>query len=140
MAHSGGDRAVQRVLAASTHFEVLGLPNAPITPRVAGDAFRKLSLTVHPDHCSHPQAAEAMRRVAEAHQVVGRLHRQGAHLSHLRRQADVVVPGYLQRFQVTAGVALTVLSVAVLYGWSLRSSRVRDRPAKRSLQPQPRSA
>ena len=79
-----------------------------------------------------------MRRVAEAHQVVGRLHRQGAHLSHLRRQADVVVPGYLQRFQVTAGVALTVLSVAVLYGWSLRSSR--DRPAKRSLQPQPRSA
>ena len=108
--------------------------------RVAGDAFRKLSLTVHPDHCSHPQAAEAMRRVAEAHQVVGRLHRQGAHLSHLRRQADVVVPGYLQRFQVTAGVALTVLSVAVLYGWSLRSSRERDRPAKRSLQPQPRSA
>ena len=137
MSHSGSDRTVQRVLAASTHFEVLGLPNAPITPRDAGAAFRKLSLTVHPDHCSHPQAAEAMRRVAEAHRVVGRPHRQGAHLSHLRRRADVAaVPEFLRRFRVTAGVALAVLSAAALYGWSLRASRARDRPAKRSPQPQ----
>ena len=48
----------------------------PSVPRDADDnaikkAYRKLTVLVHPDKCSHPRAEEAFKAVNESYQVCG---------------------------------------------------------------------
>lgn len=61
---------VERVLAAAHEFEVLELPTAAASQTAVGKAYRKVSLSVHPDKVTHPKASEAFRRTFEAMQML----------------------------------------------------------------------
>ena len=49
--------AATRILRARGHFEVLGLPREQCTSAAVRAQFTKLVKEVHPDKCSHPDAA-----------------------------------------------------------------------------------
>ncbi|KAK3238067.1 hypothetical protein CYMTET_51898 [Cymbomonas tetramitiformis] len=59
---------VQRVLNSNTHFEVLRLPSSTRAPADIKAAYRKLSLSVHPDKNSSDDSEVAMAKVTQAFQ------------------------------------------------------------------------
>ena len=63
------EAVVARVLAASTFYEVFGLPNK--TPEaVVRKTYRRLAASLHPDKNTAPRAEEAFKRVGEALQTL----------------------------------------------------------------------
>ena len=58
--------AVARVLASKNHYACLGLAR-DASERDLKLAYRSLSLALHPDKCTHPDAVTAFKRVSEAH-------------------------------------------------------------------------
>ena len=57
--------AVARVLASKNHYACLGLAR-DASERDLKLAYRSLSLALHPDKCTHPDAVTAFKRVSEA--------------------------------------------------------------------------
>lgn len=70
----GREKEIIRVLGCNKHdhLQILNvLPNDVASLAVAAkNAFRHLSVSVHPDKLSHPSSAEAFARVRKAHQVL----------------------------------------------------------------------
>jgi len=65
------DKAIDRVFAARNDFEVLDLPAQEIKELgTLKRQYRKISLAVHPDKNSHPQAADAFRKVYGAFETL----------------------------------------------------------------------
>eukprot|EP00439_Symbiodinium_sp_Y106_P008492 s2084_g1.t1 len=65
------DKAIERVLESRNDFEVLDLPPQLITDMsVLKKAYRKISLSVHPDKNKHPQSADAFRKVYGAFETL----------------------------------------------------------------------
>jgi len=65
------DKAIERVFEASNDFAVLDLPPQRITDTtVLKRAYRKISLAVHPDKNSHPQATDAFRKAYGAFETL----------------------------------------------------------------------
>lgn len=60
---------VIEILNASTHYEVLGVPET-VDSAALRRAYLTKSVQVHPDKCNDPKATEAFQRVAEAWQVL----------------------------------------------------------------------
>ena len=65
---------IDRILQARQPWQVLGVPESA-TPDQCTRVFRKKSITVHPDKCAHPLAADAFKKLCEAQQGWG-LNRQ----------------------------------------------------------------
>ena len=59
---------VSRILKATDHYEVLGCPRDALL--ALDRAHTDLSAALAPDKCSVPNAAEALKRVQEAHKVL----------------------------------------------------------------------
>ncbi|CAE7949248.1 Senp7 [Symbiodinium sp. KB8] len=65
------DKAIERVLESRNDFEVLDLPPQLITDlSILKKAYRKISLSVHPDKNKHPQSADAFRKVYGAFETL----------------------------------------------------------------------
>merc|ERR1719189_2142882 len=65
------DKAIERVFEANNDFAVLDLPPQRIADTaVLKRQYRKISLAVHPDKNSHPQAADAFRKVYGAFETL----------------------------------------------------------------------
>ena len=62
--------AATRILRARGHFEVLGLPREQCTSAAVRAQFTKLVKEVHPDKCSHLDAAAAFRRLQAANDAL----------------------------------------------------------------------
>ena len=75
--------AATRILRARGHFEVLGLPREQCTSAAVRAQFTKLVKEVHPDKCSHPDAAAAFRRLQAANDA---LKATGSRTRHLLRE------------------------------------------------------
>ena len=81
--------AVERVIAAKHEFEILELPLAPQSQSAVRKAYRKVSLSVHPDKVDHPKASEAFRRTFDAMKLLLDASRQSARLKQIERgEAD----------------------------------------------------
>ena len=81
------DPEVRSVLVAANPYETLGLPLA-FTTDLTGvrKAFRKISLTVHPDKSSHPQADAAFRKAYGAFEALCDLEKQRRLFADLHHQ------------------------------------------------------
>ena len=75
--------AATRILRARGHFEVPGLPREQCTSAAVRAQFTKLVKEVHPDKCSHPDAAAAFRRLQAANDA---LKATGSRTRHLLRE------------------------------------------------------
>lgn len=62
------DQAIERVLAASSHFEVLQITHGTATDEEVKKRYRVLALQTHPDKNKHERAEEAFKRVTGAFQ------------------------------------------------------------------------
>ncbi|KCV68915.1 hypothetical protein H696_04336 [Fonticula alba] len=63
------EKEVERILKAFTHspYDVLGLlPSSRLTDAEIQRHYRRVSLLVHPDKCSHPKARDAFQRLEKA--------------------------------------------------------------------------
>jgi len=71
------DKAIERVFEAKNDFEVLDLP-VQLTEdlSILKRQYRKISLAVHPDKNSHPQATDAFRKVYGAFETLMDLKQQ----------------------------------------------------------------
>jgi hypothetical protein len=80
-ATSTADAAIERILAAPTHYAVLNLHPAdlqgPDYLEVIKRKFHQISRALHPDRCKSEQANEAMARVNEAKESLEKFPLQG---------------------------------------------------------------
>jgi curved DNA-binding protein CbpA len=83
--------SVTSVLAAQTHYEVLGLKR---TSKKVSAAYKRACLRVHPDKVEHVQAAEAFRRVHEAYMILSNPVARAAYDDFLRRPAAATYGGH----------------------------------------------
>lgn len=60
---------IARVLQAASHYEILGV-DAKASAKDIKVAYRDLACLVHPDKCSEEGAAEAFKKVNEAHETL----------------------------------------------------------------------
>mmetsp|Transcript_8836 Transcript_8836/g.19963 ORF Transcript_8836/g.19963 Transcript_8836/m.19963 type:complete len:338 (+) Transcript_8836:71-1084(+) len=63
--------ATESILAASNHYEALGLPVQIASSEVAKRRYYRLALVVHPDKNKEFQAEEAFKRLSTAFEVIG---------------------------------------------------------------------
>ena len=65
-----GHSNVERIMGSACHFKTLGLPRAAaVSPQTVRVEYRKQLISVHPDHCSHPSAANAFVKLQHAYEV-----------------------------------------------------------------------
>ena len=88
---------VERVLAAKTHYSTLGVPNDASAADISR-AYRKLSMTLHPDKCQESNAETAFKRLSEAHTVLcdplqrRTYDRENRHALHPRSVGGIFAP------------------------------------------------
>ena len=68
---SDAQSTIQRILSSKTEYGALGLPREASSAEIK-NAFRLLALSIHPDKCSEPQAAEAFQIVSQAYRLLVR--------------------------------------------------------------------
>ncbi|KAH8057094.1 hypothetical protein JL721_9834 [Aureococcus anophagefferens] len=61
---------IARVLQAASHYEILGVDAKTSSSKDIKVAYRDLACLVHPDKCSEEGAAEAFKKVNEAHETL----------------------------------------------------------------------
>eukprot|EP00466_Bigelowiella_natans_P008441 jgi/Bigna1/91817/estExt_fgenesh1_pg.C_1210030 len=95
--------AVERVIKATNHFEVLGFdpptvsgggkPEWLVTQQELKKRFRKLSVFVHPDRCrDNPQASDAFDKVRKAHDLLSEnASREAYMLQYLKEHRDTML-------------------------------------------------
>lgn len=83
-ARPGAAVTVASVLAARSHYEVLGLKRGA---RKVGAAYKRACLKVHPDKVEHARAEEAFRKVHEAYQTLTDPDKRAAYDERLKRPA-----------------------------------------------------
>eukprot|EP00401_Gymnodinium_catenatum_P065750 CAMPEP_0117570024 /NCGR_PEP_ID=MMETSP0784-20121206/58973_1 /TAXON_ID=39447 /ORGANISM="" /LENGTH=353 /DNA_ID=CAMNT_0005368041 /DNA_START=83 /DNA_END=1140 /DNA_ORIENTATION=- len=76
--------SIQSILAASSLFEALGLPESPCEPGTVKLRYKQLALRVHPDKCSDALAKQAFQRISEAFDT---LHTRETQARYLRERA-----------------------------------------------------
>ena len=85
MAAASVPHLIHRVLAARTHYEVLDC-DVQATIADIKSSFRALSLSLHPDKCSEPDAAQAFSKLSEAHAVLSDVLRRRSYDHTLRME------------------------------------------------------
>ena len=71
MATPAQEALIVQILAAATHFETLGILNfESCTVDDIKKTYRRLSLSLHPDKCPDPRAAEAFTRAEKASKIL----------------------------------------------------------------------
>lgn len=111
-------RAVERILTARSHFEVLQLPMEHTTCRRVRTSFLTLSKQVHPDHCAHPAAGEAFKRLSESYQALRSPRARTARLEfEKRRRPDsplLVALDYVTRPAILAAAVAAFVAAELL--------------------------
>lgn len=69
-----------RILSASNHFIVLGLPPKETTIEEIKKSFKKISLLVHPDKWKHDQANATFKKLREAFEFLSDEQKQRQYL------------------------------------------------------------
>uniref|UniRef100_A0A7S1L3B4 J domain-containing protein n=1 Tax=Neobodo designis TaxID=312471 RepID=A0A7S1L3B4_NEODS len=64
-----GSDVIRRVMASKDHYVTLGVSKQATADEIS-KAYKKLSLLLHPDKCTHPEAADAFKKVSQAKTVL----------------------------------------------------------------------
>eukprot|EP00667_Euglena_gracilis_P016008 EG_transcript_16700 len=85
---------VRRVLRSESFFDLLGLPQDVSDEDAVRRAYKALSVRIHPDKCSHPDAAEAFKQLRRACDVLLDPDTRAAHRAEVaERQRQAAAAG-----------------------------------------------